>query len=451
MQLVSPLDFELESFVDLLIEGRDGGGFINRFYLRIEIENENDREPTFDKENYYFIVNIQSPNTIFNSTQIGQVHATDDDNDLLFYSLNSHLFQINSQTGEIYLLDQLDFTMTDEMLMLNVYVTDRLFTSQTNVTIFIQGYNHSPFFEQNQYFIEIYENTPIQTKIGQIIGQDEDSPLTPRGTLSYSLRSITSYSEYYFHINTNGEILVTRLTDAEQQQIHEFMIIVKDHGTPSLINQTKLTIRINDLNEYCPKLINKSSSQSYLFINREELRKSHVNSLTYQFFGFDEDISDQENIYFQMSSSIYSNLFYLTSKGLLIVKDLPQKIPSLIQFSFTMSDQFFPKPCIQKEDFLIIICQTLEHCYFLLNQYEKSPKFFHFPTNQSNGVKTILILSLFVCCSLTICICMIYFLFICTDDKWKRRRSITSKSFYITNHSSSLLDGQIQYKSSIIS
>jgi hypothetical protein len=35
-----------------------------------------------------------------------------------------------------------------------------------------------------------------------------------------------------------------RIPDAEQQQIHQFIVSVKDHGTRSLSDQVKLTIKI---------------------------------------------------------------------------------------------------------------------------------------------------------------------------------------------------------------
>jgi VCBS repeat-containing protein len=189
-------------------------------------------EPYFEHQHYHFITNIQSSTTSFDSTIVGQIHANDPDTSTnsLIYSLNSTLFRINSQTGQLSIIEPLSINMTDQTITFNVTVSDGQHTSQTLVTISIEGLNHRPQFEKNQYFFQIDENVSVRTIVGQIIGTDNDLPGTRRGDLTYSLRSITPYSEFFFHTSHTGEVLVTRIPDAEQQQIHQFIITVRDHG-----------------------------------------------------------------------------------------------------------------------------------------------------------------------------------------------------------------------------
>jgi hypothetical protein len=189
-------------------------------------------EPHFEHNNYHFITNIQSSTTSFDSTIVGQVHATDSDisTNSLIYSLNSTLFRIDSQTGQLSLIQPLTINMTDQILTFNVTVSDGIHTSQTQITISIEGLNHRPEFEKDQYIFEIDENLPVRTIVGQINGKDKDLPGTRRGELTYSLRSITPYSEFFFHTSHTGQILITRIPDAEQQQIHQFIVTVRDHG-----------------------------------------------------------------------------------------------------------------------------------------------------------------------------------------------------------------------------
>jgi VCBS repeat-containing protein len=193
----------------------------------------NDMKPYFEHSHYHFITNIQSSSsTLFDSTIVGQVHANDPDTSTnsLIYSLNSTLFRINSQTGQLSLIEPLSINMTDQTITFNVTVSDGQHTNQTHVTISIEGLNHRPQFEKTEYFFQIDENISVRTIVGQIIGKDKDSVGTRRGELTYSLRSITPYSEFFFHTSHTGEILVTRIPDAEQQQIHQFIITVRDHG-----------------------------------------------------------------------------------------------------------------------------------------------------------------------------------------------------------------------------
>ena len=210
----------------------DGGGEHTRFLINISIDDINDMEPHFEHDHYHFITNIQSSSTIFDSTMVGQVHATDMDSSTrtLIYSLNSDYFQIDSETGQINLIAPLTMNMTDQTMKLNISVTDGVHRSYTDVTISVEGLNHRPRFEQDEYYFEIDENVPVRTVVGQIIGKDPDASGTRRGELTYSLNSLTPHSEFFFHTSHNGEILVTRIPDAEQQQIHRFNITVRDHG-----------------------------------------------------------------------------------------------------------------------------------------------------------------------------------------------------------------------------
>jgi hypothetical protein len=425
--LIHPLDYEIESSFVLYFEAMDSGGETTDFILNIIIENENDRKPQFEHDEYSFIINIQSTDFIFNSTIIGQVHAIDEDstNNSLIYSLNSKIFQINEQTGQIYLIQPLSINMTDQILQFNVYVTDGELMSQTNVTIFIQGYNHSPKFDKELFYFQIYENLPIRTIIGQINAKDQDLSSTPRGILTYSLLPITSYSEFFFHITHQGQIIVTRIPDAEEQQIHEFVVKVKDQGTPPLSDQTKLVIKINDINEYCPKLINKSS-EPYLFISREYYSSK---LFTYQLSAFDYDISSQSNIKFRLLSSGYSYLFYLNSNGLLILKRFPSKIPLIIELSYSLSDQFFPQPCITQDKLILFIGETFDECQSLLYQYFQKSKLIII-SDQIKPSNIYPIILIFISCILIILMSILYLtLNVCCY----RRKRLSMKSSHIIN------------------
>ncbi|CAF0733198.1 unnamed protein product [Adineta steineri] len=284
IELINPLDHEIESSLILFLDAIDGGGELTRFIINIIINDINDMIPNFEHEHYHFITNIQSSSATFDSTVVGQVHAIDPDSSTnsLVYSLNSNLFRIDSQTGQISLISPLSMNMTDQTITFNVTVSDGEHSSQTQVSISVEGLNHRPEFERNEYFFQIDENVPVRTIVGQIIGKDKDSPGTRRGELTYSLRSITPYSEFFFHTSHTGQVLVTRIPDAEQQHIHQFIITVRDHGTPPLSSEAKLNIKVNDLNEYCPHLIN-FTSDPYIFISRQRfLKKTSIEKFLYR-------------------------------------------------------------------------------------------------------------------------------------------------------------------------
>ena len=226
------MDHEAESSFLLLLDAIDGGGEHSRFIINVVIDDMNDVEPRFEHDHYHFITNIQSSSTLADSTIVGQVHANDADSSSksLIYSCDSKQFRIDSESGQLSLISPLSINMTDQTLTFNVTVSDGEHRGQTHVTISVEGLNHRPHFEQAEYTFEVNENVPIRTIVGHVRGKDEDSPGTRRGELTYSLHSITHYSEFFFHASHTGEVLVTRIPDAEQQQIHRFIVTVRDHG-----------------------------------------------------------------------------------------------------------------------------------------------------------------------------------------------------------------------------
>lgn len=222
----------MEKSMILYLDAVDGGGEHTRFLIEVFIDDQNDLEPRFEHDNYHFITNVQSTTNSFDSTIVGQVHAIDPDSSTnsLIYSLNSNYFRIDSETGQIHLISPLTNDLTDKTIDLNVSVTDGQHRSFTLVTISIEGLNHRPQFVEEHFQFEIDENLPIRTIIGQIKANDEDSPTTRRGELTYSLHSLTPHSEFFFHTSHNGEILIARTPDAEKCQIHLFNVTVRDHG-----------------------------------------------------------------------------------------------------------------------------------------------------------------------------------------------------------------------------
>lgn len=107
------LDAETKKHYDLVIQATDILG-ANKASLpiRINVVNENDHEPLFEQEIYYFAVNGTCENNCRNGTahwqrfsNIGKVQAFDADGDRIYYSIKTptNLAVIVPQTGELIL------------------------------------------------------------------------------------------------------------------------------------------------------------------------------------------------------------------------------------------------------------------------------------------------------------------------------------------------------------
>ncbi|XP_013133825.1 PREDICTED: neural-cadherin isoform X4 [Papilio polytes] len=113
-----PLDAEVQNAYDLSLQATDLTGR-NKANLgvRIDVTNENDHEPIFEQDIYYFAVNGTLDQNSDNATahwqrfsNIGKVRAFDGDGDRVYYSLKtpSNLAVIVPQTGELILAGEPD-------------------------------------------------------------------------------------------------------------------------------------------------------------------------------------------------------------------------------------------------------------------------------------------------------------------------------------------------------
>lgn len=118
MIAIKSLDAEVKNLYEIVIQATDIHG-ANKAHLpvRIDVVNENDHEPEFDQNVYYFAVNGTADENGPNGTahwqrfsNIGQVHAYDADGDRVYYSLQtpSNLAVIVPQTGELILAGEPD-------------------------------------------------------------------------------------------------------------------------------------------------------------------------------------------------------------------------------------------------------------------------------------------------------------------------------------------------------
>ncbi|CAG5022211.1 unnamed protein product [Parnassius apollo] len=109
-----PLDAEAKRTYDLVLQATDLKG-VNKASLPIKVyvTNENDHEPIFEQDIYYFAVNGTLDQNSDNATahwqrfsNIGKVHAIDADGDRVYYTLKaaSNLAVIVPQTGDLILV-----------------------------------------------------------------------------------------------------------------------------------------------------------------------------------------------------------------------------------------------------------------------------------------------------------------------------------------------------------
>lgn len=243
-------------------QGATEGGFAHT--LRISIQDINNFPPTFAFPTYHGTVTEgSSANTLVEGLE--KFYAEDrDTSGIKAYRIISGnergYFQASTKSvgGRQFL--ELKTTSTPivrdpnaPFIILTIEAQDGgnppLFGS-TKVKIAIEdSNNNAPKFEENQYEIEIKENTPLMTKVMRVKATDDD--VGTNGGIYYYMDPLDAY----FSVDAiTGDIKVVRELDFSAKQSHSLMIYARDRGSPPKASTpTTVTIRIpSDISGYPP-------------------------------------------------------------------------------------------------------------------------------------------------------------------------------------------------------
>ncbi|XP_069510279.1 protocadherin gamma-A6-like isoform X39 [Ambystoma mexicanum] len=268
--LQKSLDREEQEVHSLILTATDGGDPVKSGTVRVQINvlDFNDNAPVFDQPVYKIRVMENSPK----ESIIGTIRATDNDvatNSHVTYSFNKpkenvlQKFKLDSKTGEITLIQNLDFEKS-EYYEFEVRGSDGSLSSRCKVLIEVINMNdNSPEIVMSSVVGEVSENSPPGTVIALLEVFDADSGahgkfncfLPPQ--LPFQLtKSIGSY----YSLVTDGVL------DREQVSQYNITITATDSGTPPLSRTETVNLQITDENDN-PPLFHQMSYSAYILEN----------------------------------------------------------------------------------------------------------------------------------------------------------------------------------------
>ncbi|XP_055711472.1 protein dachsous-like [Phlebotomus papatasi] len=123
---------------------------------------------------------------------------------------------------------------------------------QMTVNITIQDVNdNQPIFNQSRYFASVPENATVGTSILQVFATDTDA--AENGLVEYAINRRQSDKEQMFRIDPQtGWISVNKPLDFETKELHELVVVAKDHGIQPLETTAFVSIRVTDVNDNQP-------------------------------------------------------------------------------------------------------------------------------------------------------------------------------------------------------
>ena len=206
-----------------------------------------------------YIVNISEsalPGSV--AVTVKAISSNNDFNFALLGAINDlQKFNINSKTGEVFLVNPVDREAQDKYFF-NVTVTDRFSTARGTVQINILDVNDNPPTFLNQgtgqcYQATLSEVTPENSQVfSNIFAMDRD--IGNNGQFTYSLLPTATCHSLTIDPAT-GVVKTNKLLDFEERDVIHCLVSAKDKGQPSLTGYSCLTITLSNHNDHKPQFI----------------------------------------------------------------------------------------------------------------------------------------------------------------------------------------------------
>ncbi|CAM5133679.1 unnamed protein product, partial [Eretmochelys imbricata] len=265
------LDREEEKIHQLILTAADGGDPVKSgtVKIRVVVIDVNDNAPVFSQSVYKVAIMENVPVGFLVLT----VNATDQDegiNSEVIYSFRkiedkaAHIFQLNSGTGEISVVGNLDFE-DSEIYEMEVQAQDGSgLSSRAKILLrVIDANDNAPQITVTSLRKEIIEDSLPETVIALINVQDRDSGVNGEITCSIPdnlpFRLQKSFDNYY-------SLETTRALDREQISDYNITITATDRGTPPIATTTFLVLKILDKNDN-PPIFSQTTYASYITEN----------------------------------------------------------------------------------------------------------------------------------------------------------------------------------------
>ncbi|XP_038268540.1 protocadherin gamma-A12-like isoform X19 [Dermochelys coriacea] len=381
--LEKSLDREEQDVHDLILTATDGGDPVRSgtAKIRVIVLDANDNAPVFSQPVYKV--------SVLENVPVGSllltVNATDPDeaiNSEVTYSLRkmkdkaSQIFQVDSKTGEISTLGNLDYeeAASYEMEVQAKDVGDLSARSKVLIAV-IDINDNAPEITVTSVIKPVSEDSPLGTVIALINLHDRDSGENGEVTCSIP-RNIPfclqkSFDNYF-------SLVSDRALDRERVSDYNVTITATDQGTPPLSSTTTILVQLSDINDNAP-IFNQTSYT--LYITENNPRGASVCSLKAN----DPDSGENARVTYSITGTqiqevpLSSSISINSETGALYaLRSFDYEQCREIRFQVQAQDGGSPP-----------LSSNVSVTLFILDQNDNSPHILHpsFPTDGSTGVE----------------------------------------------------------------
>uniref|UniRef100_A0A9J7YAP4 FAT atypical cadherin 1b n=1 Tax=Cyprinus carpio carpio TaxID=630221 RepID=A0A9J7YAP4_CYPCA len=248
------LDHETQSQHELIIKALDHGAFqlSAEVQVIIYVTDLNDNPPLFAHQLYNATISkISSPGQLVTCVKAydADSHGTSQLEYAILSGNDNNIFAIDASSGEIVIANfsQQSF---GHFYSLVLSVTDGIFRSTAEANIYMMGENsHSPSFTQDEYVIELAENSPVGTLVGQVEAIDKDPGIY--GQLTFFI--LNDIARDKFTINDDGQIHTVESFDREKPEEKTISLSLMAKGGGGRLSFCTVIVTLSDVNDNSPK------------------------------------------------------------------------------------------------------------------------------------------------------------------------------------------------------
>ncbi|XP_064452099.1 protocadherin gamma-A4 isoform X8 [Mirounga angustirostris] len=259
------LDREEEAVHHLLLTAFDGGDLAHSGTVKIHVTlmDTNDNAPVFTQPEYH----VKVPENVPVGYRLLTVKATDPDegaNGEVTYSFRkvrdkmSQLFQLNSLTGDITILGDLDYEDSG-FYNIDVEAHDGPgLRARSKVLVTVLDVNdNAPEVTVTSLTSSIQETSSPGTVIALFNVHDSDSG--ENGLVTCSILDNLPFTLEKTYGNYH-RLLTRRTLDREEVSEYNITVTATDHGTPPLSTETHISLKVTDINDNPPAFPHASYS-----------------------------------------------------------------------------------------------------------------------------------------------------------------------------------------------
>ncbi|XP_055969339.1 cadherin-23 isoform X2 [Sorex fumeus] len=376
----APPDRERQSFYHLVVTVEDEGTptLSATTHVYVTIVDENDNAPVFQQPHYEVMLD-EGPDTV--NTSLVTVQALDLDegpNGTVTYAIVGgniiNTFHINRRTGVISAAKELDYEISHGRYTLLVTATDqcpipsRRLTSTTTVLVNVNDINDNvPTFPRGyEGPFDVTEGQP-GPRVWTFRAHDRDSG--PNGQVEYSIVDGDPLGEFLIS-PVEGVLRVRKDVELDREAIafYNLTICARDRGVPPLSSTMLVGIRVLDINDNDPVLLN-------LPMNVTLSENSPVASFVTQILASDADSGCNALLTFNITAGNRERAFAINATTGVVTVNRPLDRERIPEYKLTISVKDNPEnPRIARRDFdmllILLADENDNHPLFTENTYQ---------------------------------------------------------------------------------